>query len=353
MKVKAPGRINLIGEHTDYNDGFVLPFAINKYVEVSINQSEIYEFESKTFNNIVKLERLEKTNSWADYIIGILTILNKQGFKIPPVRISVDSNIPVGSGLSSSAALEVASCFALSEYFNLGLSKLDIAKISREAEASFVGVKCGIMDQFVSAFGKKDHAIFLDTMTLAYEYVPLDLKGFEIFVVDSKVKHELSSSEYNLRRKECEMVLEKLKKRSFRELLFEDLRLLDGVLYKRARHVLEENERVLKTIKALEVKDFEEVGRLLFESHKSLKELYEVSCEETDFIVDSLKKFEGVLGARMVGGGFGGGVIVLAKEGTLEKIKKELSENYLNKFKKMLDFYELDSSDGVHVVFKG
>lgn len=350
MKVKAPGRINIIGEHTDYNDGYVLPFAVNRYVFLSIEGSDRFIFHSENVNETVEMEKIEKLNKWTDYISGVIASFEKRGYRVSPVKISVSSNLPMGAGLSSSAALEVATAYAISEYFGFNVPKLELVKIAREAEVEFVGVRCGIMDQFTSAFGKKDHAIFLDTMTLEYEYVPLRLEGYEINLVDSNVKHELSSSEYNKRRQECEEVLKTLGKKSFREVTKEDLERLSGTLRKRAQHVLEENERVLKSVQALKEGDFETLGKLLFSSHESLRDLYEVSCEETDFIVDYLRGKEGILGARMVGGGFGGGVIVLSKKGAFGKIKEELVESYKKHFGIDLTFHEIESSDGVQKI---
>jgi len=350
VKVKAPGRINIIGEHTDYNDGYVLPFAVDKFVEVSIERSKRYEFYSKTIGEVVVLEKFERLGKWSDYVTGVLVALEKRGYKTEPVRIEVDSSLPMGAGLSSSAALEVATAYAVCEFFGFEIPKLELVKIAREAEVEFVGVKCGIMDQFTAVFGKKGYAIFLDTMTLQYEYVPLELSGCEFNLVDSNVKHELSSSEYNKRRQECEEVLKTLGKKSFREVTFEDLKVLKGVLFKRAKHVLEENERVKKSVEALKRGDFEELGRLLFQSHESLRDLYEVSCEETDFIVDFLRNEEGILGARMVGGGFGGGVIVLSRVGTFERLKDRLAEAYRERFGIEPSFHSIGSADGVHRV---
>ncbi|MCD6449675.1 MAG: galactokinase [Thermotogaceae bacterium] len=350
MKVKAPGRINIIGEHTDYNDGYVLPFAVDRYVFLSIERAEKYIFRSETMNETVEMDELKKLNSWTDYIVGVIKSFEKRGCRVPPVKIEVSSNLPMGAGLSSSAALEVATAFAISEYFGFNLPKLELVKISREAEVEFVGVRCGVMDQFTSAFGKEDHAIFLDTMTLNYEYVPLKLEGYEINLVDSNVKHELSSSEYNKRRQECEEVLRLLGKRSFREVKVDELNKLSTVLRKRAKHVLEENKRVLKSVEALKEGDFETLGKLLFDSHESLRNLYEVSCEETDFIVDFLREKSGILGARMVGGGFGGGVIVLSGKGTFEDIKEELFKAYKEKFGIELSFFQIESADGVQKI---
>ncbi|MCD6551227.1 galactokinase [Thermotoga sp.] len=350
MKVKAPGRINIIGEHTDYNDGYVLPFAVNRFVFLSIERSEKYLFCSETMNETVEMDEPKKLNSWTDYIVGVMKSFEKRGYHVPPVRIEVSSNLPVGAGLSSSAAIEVASAFAISEYFGFNLPKLELVKIAREAEVEFVGVRCGIMDQFTSTFGKKDHAIFLDTMTLEYEYVPLKLEGYEIDLVDSNVKHELSSSEYNKRRRECEEILKILGKKSFREIREEELSKLPDTLRKRAQHVLEENKRVLESVEALKKGDFETLGKLLFASHESLRDLYEVSCEETDFIVDFLREKDGILGARMVGGGFGGSVIVLSKKGVFESLKEELFEAYKEQFGIEPSFLQIESTDGVQRV---
>ncbi len=349
-KFRAPGRVNIIGEHTDYNDGFVLPFAIDKYVEVEINRSSQYVFTSEKMKEQVRLQKYERLGKWTDYLMGVIWALEKLGYKTEPVEVNVSSNLPIGAGLSSSAALEIALAYGLNEVFNLNLDKMKLVEVGVKAEREFVGVRCGVMDQFTAVFGKKDHAIFLDTSTLNYEYVPLELKDFELALVDSNTKHELSSSEYNKRREECEAVLNKLGKGSFRQVTYEDLPKLDDVLRRRARHVLDENKRVSLAVRALKRSEFALLGSLLFESHVSLRDLYEVSCDETDFIVGFLKGELGILGARMVGGGFGGSILVLARKGYLEGVFERLEESYLRNFKKRPSLIRIQSNDGVHMV---
>ncbi len=344
---KAPGRINIIGEHTDYNDGLVLPFAVDRYVWAEIEESDEFEVISEEFNEKKVFKSPEKTGTWADYIIGVIWAFEKRGYKVKPLKIRIYSNLPMGAGLSSSAALEVSVTYGISKVMNFNIDEMEIVRIARSSEVEFVGVRCGIMDQFTAVFAKKDHAIFLDTMDLSYEYIPLDLKGYEIHLVDSKVKHELASSEYNKRRQECEEVLKVLKKSSFRKINREDLAKLEGVLLKRAKHVLDENDRVKASVEALKRGDMTKLGELLIRSHESLRDLYEVSCEETDFIVDFLVNKDGILGARMVGGGFGGGVIVLSREGFFSKYEESLKTAYKERFGKDLEILEVRSSDGV------
>lgn len=349
---KAPGRINIIGEHTDYNDGFVLPFAVDRYVWIEIMENDVFEIVSEEFKEKKIFEVPKKTNTWSDYVMGVVWAFEKRGYEVKPLKIIIHSNLPIGAGLSSSAALEVAVTYGISNVMGFNMDQMEIVEIARSSEVEFVGVKCGIMDQFTAVFAKKNHAIFLDTMNLYYEYIPLNMKGYEIYLVDSNVKHELASSEYNKRRQECEKVLKILKKNSFREVHRDDLEILEGVLFKRAKHVLDENDRVLKSVKALKQGNMEKLGELLIQSHESLRDLYEVSCKETDFIVDFLVNKEGILGARMVGGGFGGGVIVLSKEGSFSEYEKILKESYKRKFGKNLEVLNVKSSDGITEIGK-
>lgn len=343
---RAPGRINIIGEHTDYNDGYVMPFAINKYVMLEIKENKSFIFYSKNLNQKITIKKLEKTNTWADYIIGVLKeIENLTKVKLPYFEFQINSDLPIGAGLSSSAALEIVSLYAVNDILNLGFTRKKIAEIGWCVENNFIGLKCGIMDQYACSLSKKNNALLIDTYTKKYELVPLDLKEFNFYIINSGVKHELGSSKYNLRRKECKAVLEKLNKKSFREINFNDIDKLDGILYKRAKHVLEENERVLKVKKALANNKIEEIGSYLNESHESLKKLYEVSCEEIDFIVDNLK--DKVNGARIVGGGFGGSVLVLSKEKEFKDIIDKLKRKYKRKYEIDLEYFKVESSDGV------
>lgn len=351
-KFRAPGRVNIIGEHTDYNDGFVLPFAIDKYVEVEIKPSNEYVFTSYTMNETISLKKFQKLGKWTDYIMGVIWAIEQEGFKTEPVQINVFSNLPIGAGLSSSAALETATAYGISEVFDLKLDKMKLVEVGVKAEREFVGVRCGVMDQFTAVFAKKDHAIFLDTFNLSYEYVPLDLDGFEFALIDSNTKHELSSSEYNKRREECEKVLKTVNKKSFRELNYDDLVKLDPLLRKRARHVLDENKRVSLAVRALKNSEIFLLGNILYESHVSLRDLYEVSCDETDFIVGFLKGELEISGARMVGGGFGGSILVLAKKGRIDEIFPQLERSYFKRFGKKPELVKIKSDDGVHKVIE-
>ncbi len=346
-KFRAPGRVNIIGEHTDYNDGFVLPFSIDKYVEVDIEPSDRFEFHSETFNETVRLEKHQKLGKWTDYPMGVIWAIEQMGYKVEPVKIKITSTLPIGSGLSSSAALEIAVAYGLRELFNLPIEDKKLVEIGVKAEREFVGVRCGIMDQFTAVFGKKDHALLIDTMTTSFEYVPLNLGDYEFLLIDTQVKHELSSSEYNKRRTECELALKAMKKKSFREVRSEDLETLDLILKKRAKHVIDENARVLRAVKALRENRFYLLGELLYQSHASLRDLYEVSCDELDFIVGFLKGKLGVMGARMVGGGFGGSVLVLARKNIIDGVFAELDKEYFRMFNKHPKLIRIESADGV------
>lgn len=351
-KFRAPGRVNIIGEHTDYNDGFVLPFAIDRYVEVDIKPSDRYVFTSEMMNETVSVERFQKLGKWTDYIMGVIWAIEQKGYKTEPIEVVVFSNLPVGAGVSSSAALEIATAYGINEIFDLKMDKMQLVEAAVKAEREFVGVRCGVMDQFTAVFARKDHAIFLDTSNLKFEYVPLNLTDLEFALIDSNTKHELSSSEYNKRREECEKVLRTLNKKSFREMNYDDLSLLDPLLRKRARHVLDENKRVLLAVRALKNSEYFLLGNILYESHVSLRDLYEVSCDETDFIVGFVKGELGILGARMVGGGFGGSVLLFARTGHIDKVFLELEKSYFKTFGKRPTLIKVKSSDGVNMVME-
>lgn len=348
-RFRAPGRVNIIGEHTDYNDGFVLPFAIDRYVEAEIRIDNQFVFSSQMMGETIALRKYEQLNKWTDYLMGVIRAIDQKGYDVPPVRINVTSTLPIGAGLSSSAALEIVVAYGLNRIMNLELEKRELVEIAVKAEREFVGVKCGVMDQFTCVFARRNHAILLDTSDLRYEYVPLNVEDFEFALIDSNTKHELSSSEYNKRRKECEEVLKILQKKSFKEVDYEDLQYLEVTLKKRAKHVLDENNRVSAAVKALKSSDASLLGNLLYESHASLRDLYEVSCEETDFIVDFLKKSRNVAGARMIGGGFGGSVLILTKRGCVEDVFEKLEKDYFKAFGKRPKLIKVKSSDGVNM----
>lgn len=345
--VYSPGRANLIGEHTDYNDGFILPFAIKRYIRIEIESSKKFKLFSEQAKRGIEFLQPEKTNSWADYVIGMIVKLREHGYEVEPFSLKIDSDLPMGAGLSSSAALEVGTGYAISQIMGYEIPREELAMIAHECEVEFVGVRCGIMDQYAVALSKENHALFIDTMTREYKYIPFHLDSTKLYLIDSGIKHELGVSEYNKRRRECELALESLGRKSFREVTREDIdKILDPVLRKRALHVVTENERVLKTLSALETDNLPLVGKYLYESHYSLKENYEVSCEEIDFIINQLENYPNVLGARIVGAGFGGSVIVLAKDdfkSTFEKV----AEKYKIKYGIVPKLMDVETSDGV------
>lgn len=358
MYTKAPGRVNIIGEHVDYNDGFILPFAIDKTTNVQVSDSNEKHhliiskgFGMKTFTT----HSLTRTGDWTDYIKGTIYFLTMiYNLHIPPLKIEVESTIPIGAGLSSSAAIEVATIMAISNHMGLALDKEDIYKFAQKIENEFVGVKCGIMDQFISVMGKKDHAVFLDTMTMDYQYVEVNLEDSQFYILNSNVNHSLGDGEYNKRRTECESALDKMGAKSFRELDIDTLsaheHILDETEYKRARHVLTENERVLTCRRALEMGEDKRVGELLSLTHLSLRDDYECSCEEIDFLVDAINEMPFVHGARIMGGGFGGSIIFLGKKGITADTFKELNTEYKKRYQTEFDFYQVTPSQGACVI---
>jgi galactokinase len=341
----------------DYNDGFILPFAIDKATKVFVsksgqNQHRITSmgFGTKTFEQ----NQLSKTGDWTDYIKGTIYYLTTlYNLHIPPLDIEVESNIPIGAGLSSSAAIEVASIMAISHHVGLTLDKEDIYKFAQKIENEFVGVKCGIMDQFVSVMGKEGEAVFLDTMTMEYQYVPINLTHSKFYILDSSVHHSLGDGAYNERRSQCESALKKMNKQSFREISLDEFNrqkdLLNEVEFKRSRHVLTENQRVLACRKALEEGNDGKVGELLNQSHVSLRDDYECSCREIDFLVEELNKMPQVHGARIMGGGFGGSIIFLAETHFNSKKIEPLNIEYNKRYQTEFKFYEVDPSKGAFV----
>lgn len=356
MKGIAPGRANIIGEHVDYNDGYILPFAIDKVTEVNVENSSdglIHIISEGYGEECFAPEELKKTDKWTDYIKGVICVLSENtGMKIEALTYRVISNVPIGAGLSSSAAVEVATAEALNGFYRLNMSESEIYTFAQKAENEFVGMKCGIMDQFISVTGRENNAVFLDIMSMKYEYVPVDEDKFKFIIVNSNVKHSLGDSEYNKRREECEEALEALGKKSFRELFPEELEesrnLLTYEQYKRARHVVEENRRVLDCRVALEKADVVKVGMLLNLTHESLRDFYEVSCEEIDYIVERFKGFPQVLGGRIMGGGFGGSAIILCTGYDFLDRIKELEEEYKNRFGVEFDIYRVKPSKGAY-----
>ncbi|MBD3749706.1 MAG: galactokinase [Sphingobacteriales bacterium] len=364
LLVRSPGRVNLIGEHTDYNMGYVLPAAINKAAYMAMSKrnddtifivaADLDESYTTTVSNCNYSDK-----GWPNYIIGIVDQLHKAGFQINGFNAVVSGDVPLGAGMSSSAALECATIFSINEIFHLGLERMQMVKMAQKAENEFVGVNCGIMDQFASMFGKKGHVIRLDCRSLAYEYVPFDLKGTKIVLFDSMVKHSLSSSEYNVRTSQCgegvSIIQQKYPQvKTLRdatiEMVEECLAEESNDIYHRCKYVVEENNRLLAACEDLNAGKIEDFGQKMYETHQGLSELYEVSCTELDFIASCCRKESGILGARMMGGGFGGCVISLVKEDELENIVKRIKEAYWNKMNIGMNVYITQIEDGTHIL---
>jgi len=331
-----------LGEHTDYNEGFVLPAAIDKYVYIAISQRtddtiNLYavDFEESFTGNINQVQR--STTHWANYILGVVDQLLQKGATLGGFNIVIDGDIPIGAGLSSSAAVECATIFALNTVFELGLDRLQMVPLAQKAEHLFAGVNCGIMDQFASMFGKKDHVIKLDCRSLDYEYVPLKLDGYKIVLLNSNVKHNLASSEYNTRRQQCEKGVSLVAQhapavKSLRDITLDMLRQyvepVDPLIYQRCKYVVTENERLLGACEDLKQGNIEALGKKMFETHLGLSYFYGVSCRELDFLVSYVSRIPAVAGARMMGGGFGGCTINLVKEDAIEKLVADISLAY-------------------------
>ena len=331
--VRAPGRINLIGEHTDYNNGFVLPAAIDKAIYVAINKradNKVYLYaEEFNENYIADIENIRQTKfHWSGYVFGVVEQLQQRDYTITGFNIIIDSDIPVGAGMASSAAIECATVYALSELFELNLSKLEMAKIAQKAEQDFVGLQCGIMDMFTSMFGKKDHVICLDCRSFEYEYFPFKQDGIKIVLLNTSIKHSLASSEYNTRRKQCEQGVALIQHQyphvqSLRDVSLEMLNACiqkNSVVYNRCKFVVEEIDRLLACCGDLQKNNINAFGKRMFKTHEGLSKLYEVSCKELDILVELVKDDSAVIGARMMGGGFGGCTINIVKEDSVEEL---------------------------------
>ncbi|MBW6491343.1 MAG: galactokinase [Lentimicrobium sp.] len=356
----APGRINIIGEHTDYNEGFVLPAAIDKRIYVAIRpvNGSIVTINSVDFDQTINFnpeDELPDLPHWALYPFGVVKELQKQGLKPGAFEAAFGGDIPDGAGLSSSAALESAFATALNHLFDLGLSKMALAKTGQSAEHNYAGVRCGIMDQFASIYGRAGHVMKLDCRSLEYEYFPLDLGKYSLMLIDTRVKHSLAVSEYNSRRNDCEegvMILQSQmpQVRSLRDVRPKDIYPYKGMMgeeiFLRCEYVTEENERVTETCKALTEGDLDRVGRLMYASHKGLRNKYNVSCAELDLLVDTARTVEGVLGARMMGGGFGGCTINLVKSENADTFRKVTKAAFFQKFGTEPAYYQVNTGDG-------
>jgi galactokinase len=339
---RAPGRVNVIGEHTDYNDGFVMPAALEFYTWVAAAKREdrVLEAYSAHFGQKIRLSLDELAGPprrhWSDFVRGVAAVLQNGGYKLAGANLVIHGEVPLGAGLSSSASLEVAIALALGSVSRIDVSRVDLAKLCQKAEHEFVGTRCGIMDQFVAVYGASGHALMLDCRSLEYQLLPMP-HNFRLVVCNSMVRHELASGEYNLRRADCEEGVKLLEPhlsgiRALRDVEVADLEawkdVLPATVYRRCRHVVTENQRVLAAAKALQSGEVDRFGGLMYQSHASLRDDYEVSCRELDLLVDLASSRPGVYGARMTGGGFGGCTVNLLRAEAVDSFKEHVLRAY-------------------------
>jgi galactokinase len=353
LVVRSPGRVNLIGEHTDYNEGFVLPAAIDKEIVLAVASRDdrscrmVAADLGQTFETT--LDGLARSNlGWPNYLMGIVDQLQQGGIQVRGFECVFGGDIPIGSGMSSSAALEAGFLFALNELNGLNLDRLKMARMAQRSENEFVGLRCGIMDQFTNLFGHEGSVILLDCRSLRYEYVPFNRADIQIVLCDTQVKHELASSEYNVRRGQCEEGVHVVRKHaasvhSLRDValgvLEEHRREMDPVVYRRCAYVINENERVLSGCDDLRHDDLEAFGRKMVQSHEGLRDEYQVSCPELDTLVDAALGIDGVYGSRMMGGGFGGCTINLVREDRVQEFSGTVTEIFKGSFGKAPKIY--------------
>ncbi|KAB7727511.1 galactokinase [Rudanella paleaurantiibacter] len=364
----SPGRVNLIGEHTDYNEGFVLPAAIDKAIYLAVgprpdDQLHLVAADlNETFTGSVTA--LQKTNSWADYLLGVVNEFAQAGLPVGGMNIVFGGTIPIGSGLSSSAALENGVALALDHLYNHDQTdRLHMVKLTQRAENRFVGVQCGIMDQFASMMGRANHVIKLDCRSLEYAYAPLQMEGIRIVLCDSRVKHSLAASEYNTRRAECEAGVRIVRAaygdaiHSLRDVTMDmldaQLRDQEPLLYRRCAYVVQENERLLSAVGHLDAGNLEAFGQLMYGSHEGLSHWYEVSCPELDTLVDIARTVPGVLGARMMGGGFGGCTINLVRAEALETFTNTMLEQFRARTGTETLIHTCQVQNGTHLIPTG
>lgn len=358
---RAPGRVNLIGEHTDYNEGFVLPVAIERETIVaaaarSDRRIRVYSAEKKESVEF-DLDRAgpKQRGVWQDYVEGVAQALLANGAQLCGADLALASDVPDGAGLSSSAALEISVGFALLSLSGAAIDRVRLALAGQQAEHEYVGTKSGIMDQFISAMGEKNHALLIDCRTLLATTIPFDTSRAELVICNTGVKHKLASSAYNQRRSECEQAVELLRVpmpdiHALRDVSVSDFEkykeVLPEVIRKRCRHVVTENARTLAAVEALRGNDLPRMGQLMYESHASLRDDYEVSCAELDVLVEAAKSVDGVVGARMTGGGFGGCTVNLVWRERLAEFRNQVARSYNEAFGRVPDIYVSEASDG-------
>ncbi|MGN1309818.1 MAG: galactokinase [Akkermansia sp.] len=361
----SPGRVNLIGEHTDYNNGFVLPMALNNINVIAVAPSPTgkHRWIGALGDEMIEIDPADADKPgepfWSNYVRGVICMLGRRGIKVPAVDMLIDSNVPRGGGLSSSAAFEVSACTALAALCGAEVSPTERALIGQATEHEFVNVPCGIMDQFISANGKKDHALMLDCKDLSYRLIPMTDPNVSVLVIDSAVKHSLADGGYAARRKNCEDACAVLGVPSLREatlaMLEEKKAELGDLCYRRARHVIGENARVANFAAALQAGDWGAAGIAVRSSHASLRDDFEVSCAEVDTLVslaDTIPSASSVYGARMTGGGFGGCIVALVKSSDVEQVAKEMLEGYRDALGIETTYLVTRPGDGARVLYQ-
>ncbi|HVQ37251.1 MAG TPA: galactokinase [Pyrinomonadaceae bacterium] len=362
---RAPGRVNLIGEHTDYNEGFVMPVAIgfSTYVTVAPGSERKLSLFSENFAEQIEFDlddpNLRATRHWSDYPLGVAVTLERAGYRLGDgASLRIHGEVPIGSGLSSSAAIEVATCYALLGNLGLTITPVEIAKLCQRAENEFVGMRCGIMDQFVSCCGHAGQALMLDCRSLEFELLPLPPDA-RLVICNTMVSHSLAAAEYNTRRAECEAGVRHFSEslpnvRALRDVTYAELKRsggdLSAVIYRRCRHIITENTRVVEAAACLQQGDLAGFGRLMNESHVSLRDDYEVSCKELDLMVERAQEFDGVYGARMTGGGFGGCTVNLVAAEKVEEFKRFVSQGYTAATGLLPEIYVSSAAEGAEEV---
>jgi len=360
----SPGRINLIGEHVDYNDGYVMPGAIDKGIFFAValnNTGNIRAYSADMDEELtIALPDIHVMTGWKNYILGVVDQLLKRNFDIKGFDVAFGGFLPVGAGLSSSAAVECGLAFALNDIFNLNISRVDIALICQKAEQTYPGVQCGIMDQFASVMGEKDHVLLLDCNTLQYETLPFHTQEHEIVLINSKVHHSLDGGEYNVRRQQSEEGLAMLKQKYPGAKTFRDITpgqvtvakndFTDTDVYNRCLYVTEEIERTKKGAALLKEDRIEDFGKLMFATHTGLSRLYDVSCEELDFLVELAKEHSAIVGSRMMGGGFGGCTINIIHKDSVSGVTADITTQYKEKYGINAEVYVMHLSDGTHKI---
>ncbi len=363
--VRSPGRVNIIGEHTDYNGGFVLPASIDKaaYIAMALRDDDEIHLMAQDLNETfsISIKDLKPVGdiSWPNYILGAVAQFQKKNILLKGFNAILTSDVPIGAGLSSSAAVECATVFALNELLHTNFTNIEMVLMAQKAEHEYAGVMCGIMDQFASVMGKHNHVMKLDCRSLEYEYVPFNLDGIKILLLNTNVKHSLASSEYNTRRLECEQAVAWIKEhhpevyslRDVNEAMLDDYVLpKDLLVYKRSLFIVQEIDRLQKGCEDLKMGDIHALGKKMFVTHDGLSNMYDVSCKELDFLVDFVKNNDAVVGARMMGGGFGGCTINLVKEEAIEQLINQIQPSYEEAMGLPLNYYIASIENGTSII---